>query len=756
MRRYCEVLLLLLLAVGLLALAASGRLPVMVVAVVGALYLLRIVGWWRHWPLRLSGRALTAAGLMYIPIFALDGLVLSGSWSDAGLHWLVIAGAMKLFSLSRGRDALTVGLFAFLEMLAAAVLTVSGVFLVLFVVFLVLLVATLVAHEMARAEQAGRRATAPPPVVARLLRFSLLLSLGVAGFTVLIFFLLPRTALGAWGGHRAISALSGFSDDVRLGAIASLQRTDNPVMHIRLLPPPAVAQPGSSDDDNTLLSPEQFEQITWRGRGLTSFDGRRWYDPNTPNYYATDGGRLQVADSGTAGPARLIRYQVTLEPMASPVLFFPSRLLRAATRFPVLGWDRSTSTLTSPANFIGEAEQQLGAGRPQLSAGGFVGTSYSGVSDLAQPGVEQLRAAEASTPVHQRVSMLPYLQLPDDLDPRIRALAHTIVAHARPDDYDRLTTLTDYLQTHYQYTLDDLPQGRDPLAEFLFEQRAGDCEYFASALAVMARTLSIPTRVVNGFLGGVYNPLSGEYVVRGGDAHSWVEAYFPIGGDTGRRRGNRGVWISFDATPPGAAAHAGIWPNAGMVLDALSSLWQEWFVNYDWVRQANTARSLQSSLGDVANLAWENGLAAASSAWQGLTSATRTNAAGTGWGRPYTLGGVGIVLLGGIFVGFAYRRRGWPLWRPRSAPVPAHVRAARAAYGQFQRQLARSGIDVAPQHTSDELIALLEQSAGPAPFRAAAAAFVARYQAVRFGGAPVDGLEAPLRALRRARRAPAA
>jgi transglutaminase-like putative cysteine protease len=751
MRRYCEVLLLLLLAVGLLALGASGRLPAVVIAAVGVLYLLRVVGWSRHWPLRLSGRALTAAGLLYIPLFALDAMVLSGSWSDAGLHWLVIAGAIKMFSLNRGRDSLTVGLFAFLEMLAAAVLTVSGVFLLLFVIFLVLLVATLVAHEMARGEQAGRRATAPPPIVGRLLRFSLLLSLGVAGFTVLIFFLLPRTALGAWGGHRAISALSGFSDDVRLGAIASLQRTNNPVMHIRLLPPPAVAVAGSSEEDNTLLSPEQFEQVTWRGRGLTSFDGRRWYDPNTPNYYATDGGRFQVASSGTAGQARLIRYQVTLEPMASPVLFFPSRLLRAATRFPVLGWDRSTATLSSPANFA--AEQQLGAGGPQLSAGGFVGTSYSGVSDLAQPSVEQLRAA-AATPRRQRVGMLPYLQLPDDLDPRIRALARAIVAHARSDDYDRLATLTDYLQTHYQYTLDDLPQGRDPLAEFLFEQRAGDCEYFASALAVMARSLSIPTRVVNGFLGGVYNPLSGEYVVRGGDAHSWVEAYFPLGGDAVGRRGNRGVWISFDATPPGAAVHAGLWPNAGMVFDALSSVWQEWFVNYDWVRQANTARSLQSSLGDVANRAWENGLAAAGSAWQGLTSATRVNANGDA--HPLELGGAGIVLLGGLFVGMASFRRGWRFWRPCHAPLPAHVRAARSAYSQFQRQLARSGIAVAPEHTSDELLALLNQRPGPAPFRAAAAAFVASYQAVRFGAAPVDGLDEPLRALRRARRAPAA
>ena len=67
----------------------------------------------------------------------------------------------------------------------------------------------------------------------------------------------------------------------------------------------------------------------------------------------------------------------------------------------------------------------------------------------------------------------------------------------------------------------------DPLANFLFERKQGHCEYFASSMAVMLRTLGIPSRVVNGFRTGEFNDLTSQYVVRASNAHSWVEAYFP-------------------------------------------------------------------------------------------------------------------------------------------------------------------------------------------------------------------------------------
>ena len=115
-----------------------------------------------------------------------------------------------------------------------------------------------------------------------------------------------------------------------------------------------------------------------------------------------------------------------------------------------------------------------------------------------------------------------------------------------------------YLSTHFRYTLElprSLPQ--DPLANFLFERKKGHCEYFASSMAVMLRSLHIPSRIVTGFRGGEFNDLTGQYVVRASDAHSWVEAYFPGSG-----------WISFDPTPAGNLPTRTGWSRMQLYMDA--------------------------------------------------------------------------------------------------------------------------------------------------------------------------------------------
>src|SRR4029077_17336604 len=104
---------------------------------------------------------------------------------------------------------------------------------------------------------------------------------------------------------------------------------------------------------------------------------------------------------------------------------------------------------------------------------------------------------------------------------------------------------------------------RDESANFLFERKQGDWEYFASSMAVMLRTLRIPARVVNGFRTGEFNDLTSQYLVRASNAHSWVEVYFPDYG-----------WGGFDPTPVGAdRARAS---RVMLYLDALSSFWLEW------------------------------------------------------------------------------------------------------------------------------------------------------------------------------------
>jgi len=214
-------------------------------------------------------------------------------------------------------------------------------------------------------------------------------------------------------------------------------------------------------------------------------------------------------------------------------------------------------------------------------------SGYQATSRLTNPDAKLLRTSSDSSPAPV---LLNYLQLPA-LDPRIPQLAQQIAASA-DNNYDRAKAIENYLRTHFQYTL-QLPRTvqRDPLANFLFERKQGHCEYFASSMAVMLRTLQIPSRVVNGFRTGEFNDLTSQYLVRASDAHSWVEAYFAGYG-----------WVSFDPTPAGPGVEHGRWSRMMMYWDAMQSFWREWIVNFDTRQQQPPVVRAGTKLGTTALL----------------------------------------------------------------------------------------------------------------------------------------------------------
>ncbi len=132
---------------------------------------------------------------------------------------------------------------------------------------------------------------------------------------------------------------------------------------------------------------------------------------------------------------------------------------------------------------------------------------------------------------------------------------------------------------------------KDPIANFLFERKQGHCEYFASSMAVMLRTLGIPSRVVNGFRSDEFNDLTGNYVVRAKDAHSWVEAYFPGYG-----------WQTFDPTPAGNSGTPQGWSRLALYVDAMASFWRDWVVSYDTSHQYALGQAAFSGTRGL----WEN------------------------------------------------------------------------------------------------------------------------------------------------------
>jgi Transglutaminase-like superfamily/TgpA N-terminal domain/Domain of unknown function (DUF4129) len=121
-----------------------------------------------------------------------------------------------------------------------------------------------------------------------------------------------------------------------------------------------------------------------------------------------------------------------------------------------------------------------------------------------------------------------YLQLPKNLDPNIKILAENLTDKA-PTMYDKAVALESYFHNHYTYDTNiSLPPGQEAVSWFLFRNNShkGFCNYFATSMAIMARELGIPARVVEGYTNGKFDAKHNQWVIRGTDAHSWVQIYF--------------------------------------------------------------------------------------------------------------------------------------------------------------------------------------------------------------------------------------
>ena len=159
---------------------------------------------------------------------------------------------------------------------------------------------------------------------------------------------------------------------------------------------------------------------------------------------------------------------------------------------------------------------------------------YAVVSLVPDVGEEALCGAVADYPVEIAER---YLQLPDGVPQRVLDLARDVTAGA-PTPYDKALTLQTYLrQFDYSLDLDPPPPDQDVVDYFLFDVQTGYCDYYASAMVVMARAVGLPARLAMGYASGTCDLDRGHYYVVEADAHSWPEIYFPGYG-----------WIEFEPT----------------------------------------------------------------------------------------------------------------------------------------------------------------------------------------------------------------
>lgn len=670
--RFFQLSLFGLVASGYLAVAGSGYLDKATVILTMAglsARLLLLTGVVRF---SIPERLVTAATLAYIGFYPIDYQFLSHGFLQATVHLVFFLAVMKILTARGNRDYIFTAAISFLEILAAAILSARLNFFLYLALYLLSGIAAFTSAEIRGAMQrperiarAGLRSFQP-----RLAGLAAGVTLGILILTAALFFLLPRTANAAL--RRMIPNryhLPGFSNQVSLDEIGEIKRDSRPVMHVRTelkqLPP----------------------NLRWRGAVLADFDGKRW--SNRPardsivrlesGWGAVAGARERSRNDGTR-----ISYRVELNGADSDTLFIAGvpeylaipghTILRSATdtyRLQYLPPDGFRYTVSS---FL--PNQGRGAG-----------------FDLP----ERLHSE--------------YLRLPV-LDPRIPALARTM-SGAGASAMERARAIEMRLRTDYGYSL-DLParETADPLAQFLFVRRKGHCEYFASAMTVMLRSIGIPARMVTGFLGGAWNPLTEQYVIRASDAHSWVEGWIDGAG-----------WITWDPTPPDPAARpASVWSKLALYMDAAETFWQEWVLSYSLGRQAVLAGRAQSSSRRF-SMSWMEGWSEMASRWKAVIRA---------WTARYGLPLLMAVILASLAVVLGPR-----VWRAlimnrrlrRIERGRASISDASVLYGRMLDALRRRGYQKPPWFTPNEFAASLPPETGMVVEQ-----FTQAYNAMRFGG----------------------
>ena len=484
-----------------------------------------------------------AIGLILTGAFLIYGGLRSQGLTLSFVALLVTMSVCKLLESRNRRDVHVLFLLETLLMLAFLMYSQS------ILIFLYLLFALAISvHGLVRFEQRGRAR-----VQFARWRDLLRLFLIALPFAAAMFFFFPRIQ-PLWGmPQQGKGAVTGLPDEMNMGDLSSLAQSNEIAFRVRF------------DHDQV----PQSRNLYWRGPVLWQFDGTQWlqrrgdpFRPPAPVDYQQDS---------------IVRYETTLVKSSLkwlPALDLPQQL---------------------PDNLpLGHAYQI--ALFP--AANGVTGKRFRLASALAYHTTGEL----------SRRDRQDALQLPPGLTiPQTQGLAQRLLQEnggtARGFAEGFLKRLH---EEEYYYSLEPPPGAGNP-ETFLFRDRIGFCEHYASAMVLAARSVGIPARVVIGYQGGELNPLTGDWVVREESAHAWTELWLDGEG-----------WVRFDPTAAVApdrilqgrlsgnslsgedsrAFGTRIAENLGAVawlrnaIDATQAFWQDWVINLDRDQQQGLLEGL--------------------------------------------------------------------------------------------------------------------------------------------------------------------
>lgn len=214
----------------------------------------------------------------------------------------------------------------------------------------------------------------------------------------------------------------------------------------------------------------------------------------------------------------------------------------------------------------------------------------------------QVRSRPGAVIAVSSIDRRHYLQLPDELSPRVRSLARRLEEEVQTDEEIVEALKAFFRDQQLQYDNRNLQLGEDPVDTFLFEQQRGYCEFFASSFATVLRAAGVPARLVGGYYGGRYNDLGGYYLVTDDMAHVWVEVYLEA------RQG----WVRVDpstlaqnaGSALGAARARGVDPWQRFA-DAFDYYWNRGVIAYDLNQQFRLLRRTNEQLRGMERLQWD-------------------------------------------------------------------------------------------------------------------------------------------------------
>jgi len=615
-------------------------------------------------------------GMAFVTATTIRVALRGGPSSIALAHFAALAQALQLLDARPRRSEFLLVALALFQVVLASSLTDSVFFPPLLATFVVAAVWTLLVHTLRmEAAEAGDAHAVTRALTPGLLRTTLLAS-GLSILLALAFFLvLPRLRSSVVAGSRLglPLAAAGFSDTVALGDLGRIRQDPTRVLRIETLEG---------------LPPPRGESY-WRGLAFDHFDGERW--SITPPRRSLVAGSPEMGVSLGSRPHEVDLVQrIVREPVSAGVVFGAGEVRGLAGTLRRLERDENGG-LYAPDQAEDRVRYEVRSLRREWSDA-------------------ELRGRAAIPP---RGSGARFLQLPP-LAPELRALAEQSAGGAG-SDAERVRAVERFLleRGRYQDTPPLPPPGapRSPVEAFLLGELAGHCEYFASGMVVLLRSLSLPARLVNGFAGGRENRIGDFLELSRSDAHAWVEVHYEGVG-----------WVRYDPTPADLRARplpaSSLSERARELASALELWWYQRVVGFDRADQIRAAQR--------AWLAWKGRRRGAerpadpgSRAWGAARAPS--------WLAPL-LGAGGLLAAAGLGL---LRRRAC-----RRDALPA-------GYAQALRLLARRGLLRAPAATARSFASEVEARLG-APVGAPFHALTEAYLAERFGGRAAP---APPRAL---------